>query len=213
MSHINIYMNIYNNLLAFGDKIKLRISCNPEKLLDEIKDFPWHRYNPRKEINRYGLSVTSLDGQLGGIDLDSLYEYNKLNNTNYNELSFKTKTEVYHKSKELQKIIQPLDPWVCRTHVLKLSRGGYFPPHRDWLRTNLQESFRLIMFLRDCIPPSLYFIYDGSLLNNLKQGKMYFLNTNKEHSLFSFSDEAMMLVINLECTEESINRISELIIG
>jgi hypothetical protein len=69
-------MNIYNNLLAFGDKIKLRISCNPEKLLDEIKDFPWHRYNPRKEINRYGLSVTSLDGQLGGIDLDSLYEYN-----------------------------------------------------------------------------------------------------------------------------------------
>jgi hypothetical protein len=69
------------------------------------------------------------------------------------------------------------------------------------------------MFLRDCIPPSLYFIYDGSLLNNLKQGKMYFLNTNKEHSLFSFSDEAMMLVINLECTEESINRISELIIG
>jgi len=28
-------------------------------------------------MNRHGLSVTSLDGKLGGVDLDSLYEYNK----------------------------------------------------------------------------------------------------------------------------------------
>ena len=204
---------LYQNLLTFGDKIELNLFCNVGNLLKEIKDFQWHQYNPRKEINRQGLSVTSLDGKLGGIDLDSLYEYNKINNTNYTELSFRTKTEVYYKSQELQKIIQPLDPWVCRTHLLKLSKGGYFPPHRDWLGKSPQESLRIIVFLHQCTPNNFYFIYDGSLLNNIKYGQAYFINTNKEHSLFSFFDDAIMLVINLECTEESLDEISELIIG
>ena len=202
----------YNKLLTFGDKIELSLSCNVENLLNEIKGFQWYQYNPRKEINRYGLSVTSLDGQLGGIDLDSLYQYNRLNNTNYNELSFRTKTEVYYKSKELQKIIDPFEPWVCRTHFLKHTKGGYFPPHRDWLKISHQDSFRIIVFLRDCFPSNFYFIYDGFPLN-LKYGRVYFLNTNKEHCLFSFSDESIMLVINLECTEESLNRVTEFILG
>ena len=204
---------LYQNLLSFGDKIELNLFCNVENLLKEIKDFQWHQYNPRKEMNRHGLSVTSLDGKLGGVDLDSLYEYNKINNTNYTELSFRTKTEVYYKSKELQTIIQPLDPWVCRTHLLKLSRGGYFPPHRDWLGKSPQESLRIIVFLHQCIPNHFYFIYDGLILNSLKHGQAYFINTNKEHSLFSFSDDVIMLVINLECTEESLDKISELITG
>ena len=204
---------LYQNLLTFGDKIELNLFCNVGNLLKEIKDFQWHQYNPRKEINRQGLSVTSLDGKLGGIDLDSLYEYNKINNTNYTELSFRTKTEVYYKSQELQKIIQPLDPWVCRTHLLKLSKGGYFPPHRDWLGKSPQESLRIIVFLHQCTPNTFYFIYDGCLLNNIKHGQAYFINTNKEHSLFSFSDDVIMLVINLECTEESLDKISELIVG
>jgi len=68
---------LYQNLLSFGDKIELNLFCNVGNLLKEIKDFQWHQYNPRKEMNRHGLSVTSLDGKLGGVDLDSLYEYNK----------------------------------------------------------------------------------------------------------------------------------------
>ena len=187
---------LYQNLLTFGDKIELNLFCNVGNLLKEIKDFQWHQYNPRKEMNRQGLSVTSLDGKLGGIDLDSLYEYNKINNTNYTELSFRTKTEVYYKSQELQTIIQPLDPWVCRTHLLKLSKGGDFPPHRDWLGKSPQESLRIIVVIHQCTPNTFYFIYDGDLLNNIKHGQAYFINTNKEHSLFSFSDDVIMLVIN-----------------
>ena len=85
----------YNNLLTFGDVIELRLNCNVSKLLYNTKQYEWKRYNPRKDIPRYGLSVTSLDGSLNGIDLDSIAEYNKENGTSYNESSFKTFTDAF----------------------------------------------------------------------------------------------------------------------
>ena len=199
----------YTNLLSFGDMIQLNYNCNTSKLLQEIKEFEWKQYNPRKDINRYGLSVTSLDGQLNGIDLDSLYQYNEIHNTKYNELSFKTFTDVYYKSKETQKLVEPFKPWICRTHYLNFRKGGYFPPHRDWRRIDKQYSFRVLVPIRDCYPNKLYFIYDGKILN-FNQGTPYFVNTNKEHTIFSFSDNAIMLVMNIECNKKSLNKITEL---
>ena len=78
----------YNSLLSFGDLIPLKIKCDVNRLFNEVKEFTYSQYNPRKDISRYGLSITSLDGKLGGVDLDSIKEYNKENNTNYDELSF-----------------------------------------------------------------------------------------------------------------------------
>ena len=100
---------MYSDLLTYGDFIQLKNSCNSKELLEEIKDFEWKQYNPRKNINRYGLSVTSSDGTMNGIDLDSIAEYNKENNTKYNESSFKTFTEVYHKCDETQKLVEPFN--------------------------------------------------------------------------------------------------------
>ena len=111
----------------------------------EIKDFEWKQYNPRKEINRYGLSVTSSDGTRNGIDLDSLYEYNRENNTKFDEDSFKTFTDVYYKSEEVQKLVEPFKPWLWRTHFLNFRKGGYFPPHRDKRTSKEQKSMRLLV--------------------------------------------------------------------
>ena len=155
---------MYNNLLSFGDVIELRLQCNVSKLLDNIKPFDWKQYNPRKQINRYGLSVTSLDGSMNGIDLDSIAEYNKENNTSYNEASFKTFTEVYHKCDETKKLVEPFKPWLWRTHFLNFRRGGYFPPHRDMRKVDEQESFRILVPLKCCNPPSLYFMYEDKPL-------------------------------------------------
>ena len=202
----------YNNLLSFGDVLSLNYLGNTSKILKEIKEFEWKQYNPRHTINRYGLSVTSLDGKLNGIDLDSMYQYNRIHNTKYNELSFKTPTEVYHKSEETQKLIEPFKPWLCRTHFLNIRKGGYFPPHRDWRSIEFQPSFRILVPIRDCNPNRLYFIYDGKTLN-FNYGVPYFVNTNKEHSIFSFSDNSIMLVMNIECTKESLIRVSEFMIG
>tara|TARA_B100001057_G_C22729505_1_gene903164 strand:+ start:556 stop:834 length:279 start_codon:yes stop_codon:yes gene_type:complete len=51
---------------------------NSHKMMEELKPFnnDWKRYNPNKPNNRWGLSITSLDGGLSGIpDLTSLKTY------------------------------------------------------------------------------------------------------------------------------------------
>ena len=55
-------------------------SFDERQLMKEMEPFKdeWKPYNVRKPNNRWGLSITSLDGGLSGIpDLDSVYEYNK----------------------------------------------------------------------------------------------------------------------------------------
>ena len=79
---------MYNSLLSYGDLIPLKLSCNVQKLMLQIKGYEYLKYNPRKDINRYGLSITSEDGSLNGKDLDSLAELTKETGTIYDEDSF-----------------------------------------------------------------------------------------------------------------------------
>ena len=202
-------MKHYHQLISYGDQIELETRCNPDRLLKEIKDFEWKQYNPRKEINRYGLSVTSSDGTRNGIDLDSLYEYNRENNTKFDEDSFKTFTDVYYKSEEVQKLVEPFKPWLWRTHFLNFKRGGYFPPHRDMRTSKEQKSMRLLVPISLCNPSDMYFMYEDKPLY-FKYGSVYFLNTNKKHSIFSYSDKSIMLVMNVECTEDSVEKVTKL---
>lgn len=199
---------MYSRLLTFGDLIPLTINCNVNKLILQTKNFEYKQYNPRKDIPRYGLSITSLKGELDGIDLDSLPEYNKENNTNYDELSFKEFTEVYKLSLEIQKIVAPFKQYIGRSHILMLPKGGYFPPHRDLpVYTNEQHSLRIIVPLSGCNPPDLYFLYEDKPLH-FKHGTAYFLNTNKTHSLFSMKG-SMMIVLNIKACEETYKIIGD----
>ena len=197
---------MYNDLLSYGDFIQLNNSCNSKELLEEIKDFAWLKYNPRKNVERYGLSITSEDGKLTGKDLDSLYELSKETGREYDEDSFTTLTDVYHKSIQIQKLVDPFKPWLCRTHLLNFRKGGYFPPHIDNRGFQGKQFIRLLVPIRKCNPSFLYFMYEEKLLN-FNRGYTYFLNTNKKHAIFSFSDDSTMLVMNLECCKESIEQI------
>ena len=38
----------YNSLLSFGDMIPLKLKCDVNKLFNEIKEFKYAHYNPRK---------------------------------------------------------------------------------------------------------------------------------------------------------------------
>lgn len=199
----------YNSLLSYGDFIALNLKCNVNKLFQEIEPFTFQKYNPRKShIKRNGLSITSLNGELDGIDLDSMKEYNKENNVTYNEHTFKTFTEVFYKSNEIQNLIIPFTEHTLRSHILHLPPGGYFPPHRDMhVYKNKQESFRVLVPLKNCNPPHMYFIYEEKVLN-FEHGRAYFLNTNKAHSLFSFLD-SYMIVLNIDSNEETYEIIGE----
>tara|TARA_B100000212_G_C27340293_1_gene518887 strand:- start:757 stop:1371 length:615 start_codon:yes stop_codon:yes gene_type:complete len=202
---------MYNDLLTYGDFIQLKNSCNSKELLEEIKDFVWYKYNPRKNVERYGLSVTSEDGKLTGKDLDSLYEYSKEMGKIYDEDDFTTFTDVYYKSKQVQKLVDPFKPWLCRTHFLNFRKGGYFPPHIDNRGKHGKQFIRLLVPIRKCNPSFLYFMYEDKLLN-FNRGYTYFLNTNKKHAIFSFSDDSTMLVMNIKCCQEAIDKIHELML-
>jgi len=197
---------MYYKLLSFGDVIELTTQIDPHKLLKEIEHHTWSQYNPRKENNRFGLSITSSDGTLNNIDLDSLYEYNKENNTEYGEISFRTKTQVYYDSEEIQKITKSFDNSLCRTHLINIKRNGSFPPHRDWRSIDTQESFRILVPLKNCNPTNMYFMYEDKPLY-FEHGRAYFMNTNKIHSVFSFSDDATFIVMNVICNYDSIKTV------
>ncbi len=195
---------MYSDLCLFGDVISLKFRCKENKLLDEVKHFKWSKYNPRKDIKRHGLSITSLDGELGGMDLDSIKEYNKEHLTKYNEMSFKTFTDVYYSSSEIQKIVEPFRHNIGRSHIIRLDGGGYFPPHRDQPNyTENQRSLRIIVPLKNCNPQNMYFMYENDVLH-FEHGRAYFLNTNKMHSVFSFK-ESYFIVLNVEANEEVYN--------
>jgi len=159
---------------------------------------PWHKYNPRKEVARWGSSLTSLDGGTSGIpDLDSLYEYNRLNGTQYREKDFTVKTETY------KKYFSELDAKfnLGRSHLLRLGSGGFFPPHRD-----LDENtFRLLYTIKGCDQNNFVLILNNQVMP-LVDHRWYFLNTKMPHSVFSFfgSELAVFNVMNDKLANDSL---------
>ena len=199
----------YRDLSQYGNQVELEVTTDAEKLISWIDTFEWQKYNPRKDVNRWGLSVTSSDGTFNGIDLDSLYEYNKEHGTTWGEKDFNVPTPVFND--QIKEILEPWEGYYYRTHFLKFGPGGFFPPHRDWDYSGGQiDTFRLIMPLRNVNPPQFNFILDGQQLH-WDVGRMYFLDTLKMHYLFnsSFTDSYWLVVnvgINNEKTIEATMR-------
>ena len=86
---------LYDCLTRYGDCYELKFKVDQKTITNQLSMYKedWIRYKPRKNIPRYGLSITSLDGGLRGIpDLDSVREYNIKNNLNLDETDFNKKT-------------------------------------------------------------------------------------------------------------------------
>jgi len=188
---------LYNNLTVYGSSspTKLRIS-NPKDFVNWTEtNFDYVRYNPRKDVARYGLSITSHDGGVTGIpDLDSLPEYNKENDTQLHETDFNVPTPVFEYP-DLKNILNPIKDYICRSHVLRIDPGGFFPPHRDY-RRDVFNTFRLLIPLQNNNPPRSTFIIEDKI-QHWEEGFMYFVDTAKIHYLFNSSfDPSYLIVIN-----------------
>ena len=203
-------IDLYNQLTVYGSVYQTKHSMlNPKDFVNWTeKNFTYVQYNPRKKINRQGLSITSLDGNILGIpDLDSLLEYNIENESKYKERDFKIKTPVYYYD-DLKKIIDPIGDYIFRSHVLKINMGGFFPPHRDFYGRKI-DSFRLIVPLLNCNAPRFNFIIEDTILN-WEHGSMYFVDTAKMHYLFNMNIEpAYMIVLNVDLNEKTIDYITQ----
>lgn len=198
--------SLYNTLTTYGSYYPTKHSISDPNAFVKWteKNFDYVKYNPRKDINRHGLSITSLDGGLSGIpDLDSIPEYNKEHGLKLNEPDFNVPTPVYDYP-DLKKMLDPIAQHVCRSHVLRLDSGGYFPAHRDF-RRNMFSSFRLLMPLRNVNAPKFAFILEDKIIQ-WQPGVLYFVDTAKMHYLFNASaDSSYMIVINASLNEETVN--------
>ena len=195
---------LYQTITQYGDLIRLDYKFASETYVNWTEEnFDYVKYNPRKPIARYGLSLTSLDGGLSGVpDLDSLHEYNKENLTTYEEKDFNVFTPAYKNNESIQNFLKPFEGNFFRTHVLKLDTGGFFPPHRDFRHTKL-DSCRLIAPLKN---PCTFILEDKIL--DWRLGYLYFLNTAKVHQLFNTSLEpSYWLVVNLHVNEQTAETI------
>lgn len=170
----------------------------PMPLIDTKSDeVNWVQYNPRKPVARWGASLTSLDGKNSGVpDLDSLKEFNTLNNTNYCEKDFQTKTHLF-------KYFDFLEPRfdLGRSHLIRLGAGGYFPYHRDFD----SETFRLIYTISGCEEQNLVWIQHDRVIK-LQNNRWYYINTKMVHSVFSFfgSEFVVFNVINNQKSRTSL---------
>jgi hypothetical protein len=190
-------------LNSFGDVVETTYEINyneANKIIKKYENF-YKIYNPRDSANqRFGLSLTSLDGGMSGVpDLDSLSQYRIKTGIDYLEKDFKIKTPLLKDLESTCNIFNNYD--LGRSHVIKLDKGGHFPPHRD-----LDDTFRLICWL-DCSPPNdMVFMSENRPLY-LTRGVFYFINTIKYHSLFSFSNDNKMIILNVILDEKNVHQL------
>ena len=185
------------NFSEYEDVIEFKFNLDQEIDLSTLN---WVQYNPRKPINRYGCSITSLNGNDSGIpDLDSLKEFNQLHQTSFDELSFTMPTAHSEPFKSF------LNTFKCgRSHYLKLENGGFFPWHRD----NDQKTFRIIYTISGCEQNDLVWLEDEKLLS-LRDKRWYYINTKKKHCLLSFS-QSVFAVFNVVSNTSNISKLFKL---
>lgn len=198
---------LYQALTRYGDVYELDIKSDVHLLNTQLEQFKndWKIYNPRKNIRREGLSITSLDGGLSGIpDLDSVVEYNRKNNTSLGEQDFNVKTPVYpYVSNWLDVFEQDLG----RTHLIRLNPGGFFPIHRDNTTISI-KTFRLFIPISNCNYPSMTFMLNRRLLT-FNHGSVYFMDTCLEHLVFNagMDIDVTFIVANVNLTSRSVNTV------
>jgi len=204
------HSTLYSALTRFGEYYPIRLEYKVMGIIEELEQkFKWVQYNPRKNIDRHGLSITSLDGGLTGRpDLDSFFEYYKETGIVLHDNDFTIKTPVYL---YFEKWLKPFENELGRTHVIKLNQGGFFPPHRDHKHANI-DSFRLFLPL-NYNSDSVFFMLDHHKME-FKNGSMYFINTAKMHTLFNTSPTPFYFVVaNIRLTEETVETVATHLLG
>lgn len=194
MSHLTDFITNFGNVIELDfpqwDIMKIRNVI--------LKHPGWKEYQPQKPgYNRYGLSVTSLDGGFSGEpDLYSLVEYKQMTGKTISEREFTKRTNLVEFLPELNTFLDFFEPALGRTHFLKLNKGGFFPPHRDNGHFVNVESYRILVPICNFGINDMKWIQEEQILR-LEIGKTYFINTSRPHSIFSFVDNCIMLVLNV----------------
>jgi len=198
-------------LYSMVDWIELN-RFNHKKLLKELEIFKlnWKRYNPSKPNNRWGLSVTSIDGGLHGVpDLTSLRDYEIETGQVIHNHDINVTTPVYDHCEELQNLLEPWKPWLGRCHFLRMDSGSFFPDHFDINKEDYTyEEIRLVGFV-NANEYQFKWIYDDKIIKG-RNGSIWYFNGNKRHSVHSVANNMMLLVICLKFDKHLFQKVLDL---
>lgn len=199
---------LYQQLFLYGDFVPLSFKVDIELFTKEIVAFDqnWVLYNKQKgDTGRYGLSLTSLDGEMSGNpDLQSLYEYSKTTGKNISDNEFNKPTDAYKKLTSLSSILSHFEGGLGRCRVVKFRAGGFFPPHRDQpVSFQVPDHFRIFIPLQNTGDTDMFFIYEDRKIS-YEPGRAYLFNALKIHSVFSFRNDAHTVALSLQLNQLNI---------
>lgn len=200
---------IYQSLCSLGDNIKLKLHIDVHSVVNKLEEFQfnWVIYNQNKDTlnNRYALPLTSHSGMIDDTMHLNSFGYAKKNlDIEMREENFNTYTPIMEKLTEIKEIVD-LFPDIGRVHILRIGRGGYFPPHRDFPQLH-PDYIRLTCVFGKSKPENYCLLYDGKPFYH-DPGFFYFNNYQKDHSLFSFSDYVYVVILTVKLNEDTYNKI------
>lgn len=132
-----------------------------------------------------------------------------LTGTGYDESNFTAKTKYYYES-GLNEVLDLFGNSLRRTHIINCKQGGYFRPHRDGpvsLNTAAEETVRFLICIDNCDNKHFHFVLENKVLP-LRTGKIFYINTLKKHSAFSFNEDCFFVIINAALNKDLCNIIS-----
>jgi len=129
-----------------------------------------------------------------------------MHGTSYREADFKARTNIVDFIPELNPFLDFFGKSLGRVHFLRLDAGGFFPPHRDNGAIVDSPSFRVIVPINNFGKNQMKWIQEEHVLS-LETGRTYFINTTRVHSVFSFTDNCTMLVLNVIADNDILDRL------
>lgn len=199
--------HLFHELMSYGDCIPLHYRVDVDMFRSMIADIPeneWEVYQSHLVNRRWGLSlIKHQDPQVQ--DLVSLRHYTGPSGHYVPETEYSSMTERYAAFKRLSEVFNDFEPDLARTHVIKLCSGGFFAPHRDSYGPG-RGTFRLLALLDNCSSTEFKILLEDRALS-LEPGRVYFLNTRKEHCAFSFAENSHQLVLNVRLTQRSVRNV------
>jgi len=193
------------SLLNLGDTEGLKIKIHTPDFHKEIEALndQWVDYLPRPDRtnNRKGLALYNLPGKTHQ-ENPSLREASKEVGRRLSEVEFSHPTEIVEKLPSLHPVLNMFDS-LGRTFLVRSDMGGYFPPHRDH-PVMPRETFRLIVFLKNCGTMEYDWIMGQSNKMEIDEGRVYYINTRKVHRTMSYINESIHLIMNIPMTTHNV---------
>ena len=193
------------SLLNLGDTEGLNIKIHTPDFHKEIEALndQWIDYLPRPDRtnNRKGLALYNLPGKTHQ-ENPSLREASKEAGQRLSEIEFSHPTEIVEKLPSLHPILSMFNS-LGRTFLIRSDMGGYFPPHRDH-PVMPRETFRLIVFLKNCGTMEYDWIMGQSDKMEIDEGRVYYINTRKVHRTMSYTNESIHLIMNIPMTTHNV---------